>query len=115
VPELRDAQLHLLRALQVWPELMRERASKPAKFLLQLPGGLGPLDTPELVCCSLSISNLRRNVQFAMGAKERGNAAYRAGDYAIALREYLDGLQVGSAGCGSAWFACQMCCCCCCC
>jgi hypothetical protein len=71
---------------------MRERAPRGQRFLLQLPGGLGPLDTHRLADMGLAGLELQARVSAAQAAKTRGDAAVRAGDWVTAQREYAAGL-----------------------
>jgi hypothetical protein len=85
------AMKHLMAMLYAWPLLMRLRAPAGQDFLLQLPGGLGPLP-PALVFVVTAACDAEAHVAAAMGDKQRGNTAYMAGDVDAALRHYNAGI-----------------------
>jgi hypothetical protein len=81
------AMSHVLATLYAWPLLMRERAPAGQDFLLQLPGGLGPLP-PSLVYSVMAACDAEVLVPEAMEAKESGDIAFMAGDTPGALSQY---------------------------
>jgi hypothetical protein len=90
-PPLYTAMEHVLRLLSEWPLLMCQRAARGQQFMWRLPGELSRVPL-IMVCPRMARLDARCHGTHAMVYKQRGNAAFVAGDTATALQEYEKGI-----------------------